>query len=200
MILDMNLQLDGIDEAFLEDLEDLIEDTRVEYFIINPNTQEELEKTKILCSDYERFKYSLPIEFKDMKDDNCIAYRIKKPDDMGLTDSFPLIIDSQDLSDEMINILNNTDHKGVILNAKESDNKLENFAFAISHSSLSHWSQEGITDMDYNKIALQSDYPEHSYDDLMGGLLKDISDLTFRAEQTLAAGGTRTALKTFGLL
>ena len=34
MILDMNIKLEGIDEEFLENLEDLIEDTRVEYFII----------------------------------------------------------------------------------------------------------------------------------------------------------------------
>lgn len=200
MILDMNIKLEGIDEDFLDDLEDLIEDTRVEYFIINPEDQDALEKAKALCLEQERFKYTLPIAFKEMKDDNCIAFRITNSGELDLIDDFPLVIESCDLSDDLITTLNETNQKGVILNAKESDNRLENFAFAISHSSLSHWSQEGITDTDYNKIALQSDYPDYSYDDLMGGLLKDISDLTFRAEQTLAAGGTRTALKMFGLL
>lgn len=38
---------------------------------------------------------------------------------------------------------------------------------------------------------------EFKYQELMD-LLKNISDLTFRAEQTIAAGGTRTILKTFG--
>lgn len=121
MILDMNIKIDGIDDEFLEELDELVEETRVEYFILNPKT-------------------------------------------------------------------------------KEEDTKLDNFTFSISHSSLKNWSQKGIMNFDYNKIGLQSDYPEFSYDELLDGLLKDISDLTFRAEQTIAAGGTRTILKTFKLL
>ena len=34
MVLDMNIELSGIDEEFLDNLAELIEDTRVEYFII----------------------------------------------------------------------------------------------------------------------------------------------------------------------
>jgi len=73
MILDMNIKLDGIDEEFLEELDELIEDTRVEYFIINPKTKDELQKTQDICIENERFKYTLPIKFKDIKDKNCIA-------------------------------------------------------------------------------------------------------------------------------
>jgi hypothetical protein len=200
MILDMNINLQGIDEDFLEELEELIEETRVEYFIINSQTKEELEKTQSICRDYERFKYTLPVEFKDTKDKNCIAMKITQPDELNLVDSMPVVIDSINLNDTFIDFLNKAAIKGVVLDAQESDNQLINFAYSISNDSLKHWSKKGLTDTDYNKLALQSNYPSQSYDDFLDVMLKEISDLTFRAEQTIAAGGTRTVLRTFGLL
>ncbi len=200
MVLDMNIKLEGIDEAFVDDLEELIEDYRVEYFIINPKDKNQLTKTQKLCKEYERFKYTLPISFINSKDENCIALKIFKIEDMDFICDEALVIDSKNLDDGFIAKLNSIQNKGVVLDAKQSDNKLVNFAYSISHNSLKEWSKKGITDTDFNKIALQSDYPQYSYDDLFDVLLKDISDLTFRAEQTIAAGGTRTTLKTFGLL
>lgn len=200
MILDMNIKLEGIDEEFLENLEDLIEDTRVEYFIINPQNLDELEKTKFICNEIERFKYTMPVELIENKDKNCVAVKISKIEELVLVDNIPLVIESDDLNEKFIEGLNKTQLKGVVLSAKESDNRLENFAYSISYDSLKYWTKKGITDTDYNKIALQSNYPKYNYDEFLDGLLKDISDLTFRAEQTIAAGGTRTVLKIFGLL
>lgn len=200
MVLDMNINLDGIDEDFLDDLEELIEDTRVEYFIINPRSKEELEKTQEICSNYERFKYTLPVELIDSKDKSCVALRISDMSQLELVSDIPLVIESDNLNDEFIELLNSKDIKGVVLDAKESDNRLINFTYSVSHDSLKKWTKKGITDTDYNRISLQSDYPKFTYDELFDVLLKDISDLTFRAEQTIAAGGTRTVLKTFGLL
>ena len=198
MVLDMNIELSGIDEEFLENLAELIEDTRVEYFIINPRNKEDLQKAQELCEEIQRFKYTLPVEFKNLQDKNCVAIRITKAQELALVDNIPLVIDSKDLNDEFIELLNKSGIRGVILDAKESDNRLENFAYSISFDSLNNWTKKGITDTDYNKIALQSDYPKYSYDELFDVLLKNISDLTFRAEQSIAAGGTRTVLKTFG--
>lgn len=198
MVLDMNIELSGIDEEFLENLAELIEDTRVEYFIINPRNKEDLQKAKELCAEVERFKYTLPVEFKKQKDKNCVAIRITNAHELTLIENMPLVIDSKDLTDEFIELLNKSGIKGVILDAKQSDNRLESFAYSISFDSLNNWTKKGITDTDYNRIALQSDYPKYSYDELFDVLLKKISDLTFRAEQTIAAGGTRTILKTFG--
>ena len=198
MVLDMNIELAGIDEEFLENFAELIEDTRVEYFIINPRSKEDLQRTQELCEEFERFKYTLPIEFKDLKDENCVAMRITKAQELALVEDMPVVIDSNDLNDEFIDELNKSGIKGVILDAKESDNRLVNFAYSVSHNSLNNWTKKGITDTDYNRIALQSDYPKYSYDELFDVLLKNISDSTFRAEQSIAAGGTRTVLKTFG--
>lgn len=198
MVLDMNIELSGIDEEFLENLAELIEDTRVEYFIINPRNKEDLQKAQELCEEIQRFKYTLPVEFKNLQDKNCVAIRITKAQELALVDDIPLVIDSKDLNDEFIELLNKNAIKGVVLDAKESDNRLLNFAYSISFDSLNNWTKKGITDTDYNKIALQSDYPKYSYDELFDVLLKNISDLTFRAEQSIAAGGTRTVLKTFG--
>ena len=198
MVLDMNIELAGIDEEFLENFAELIEDTRVEYFIINPRSKENLQRTQELSEEFERFKYTLPIEFKDLKDENCVAMRITKAQELALVEDMPVVIDSNDLNNEFIDELNKSGIKGVILDAKESDNRLVNFAYSVSHNSLNNWTKKGITDTDYNRIALQSDYPKYSYDELFDVLLKNISDLTFRAEQSIAAGGTRTVLKTFG--
>ena len=200
MVLDMNIKLEGIDEEFLEELEELIDDTRVEYFIINPKDKDELINTQKICSDCERFKYTLPVEFKDMQDENCVALKISKIEDLESITKIPLVVDSKDINDELIEKLNSTDMKGVVLNSKESDKRLENFACGISQDTLKDWSKEGITDIDVNRISLQSDYPKYTYDDLFDVLLKDISDLNFRPEQTIAAGGTRSTLKMFGLL
>ncbi|XOB61229.1 hypothetical protein ACMC56_11505 [Campylobacterota bacterium DY0563] len=200
MILDMNIKFNGIDDEFLEELDELIEETRVEYFIINPNTKEELEKTIQLCKDINSFKYSLPFEFLDKKDKNCIAIKVSKISELDLVENQALVIESNSLDDNFINSINSKNLKGVVLDAKESDNRLEHFAYSVSHNSLKQWSKKGITDTDFNKLALQSDYPMFNYDELLDGLLKDISDLTFRAEQSIASGGTRTVLKTFGLL
>jgi len=200
MILDMNINLNGINEEFLEDLDELIEETRVEYFIINPMTKEEVERTQVICKESQRFKYTIPIEFKDIQDENCVALRITQSAEITLLQGMPVVINSDDLNKSFIEHLNSEGIKGVVLNAQERDNQLINFIYSISHSSLKNWTKKGITDTDYNKLALQSDYPTYTYDELLDGLLKDISDLTFRAEQTIAAGGTRTALRTFGLL
>lgn len=200
MVLDMNINLEGIDEEFLEDLEELIEDTRVEYFIINPKDKDELVKTQGICSEIERFKYTLPIELKDMIDENCVAFKISKVDDLELVNEKALVIDSKDVSDELIVKLNDTDIKGVVLNSKESDERLKNFVCAISQDTLKDWSKKAITDIEVSRIGLQSNYPKYTYDDLLDVLLKDMSDLNFRPEQNIAAGGTRTILRTFGLL
>ncbi|QKF82517.1 hypothetical protein [Halarcobacter ebronensis] len=200
MILDMNIKLSGINEEFLNELDELIEDTRVEYFIINPKSEIELEETLELCKKYRRFKYTLPVAFREKMDKNCVAYKVTKEEELDLVENIPLVVESNCLNESFILALNSRINRGVVLDAKQSDTKLEKFAYSISHDSLKDWTKKGITDVDFNKLALQSNYPDFSYDELINGLLKDISDLTFRAEQTIAAGGTRTVLKTFELL
>jgi len=200
MIFDMNIQLNGIDEEFLDELDEIIEDIRVEYFMINPTTQAQLIKAQLLCKETMRFKYSLPLEFKELQDQNALALQTSSQDELEKIQDLPLIIDSKHLDDDFIEALNATIHKGVILNAKQSDSRVENFAYSISKSSMQEWDKVFIGKLDYSKIALQSDYPNQNYDDFIDIYLKDLSDLTFRAEQTIAADGTRTLLKMFGLL
>jgi|GEM_PF-2388914 len=201
MILDMNIKLEGIDEEFLEEFDELIEETRVEYYFINPTTKEEIEKTQELCEEYERFKYSIPAKFYDLKDKNCLAVKIESVDDLALvTEELPIVIDSSCLDDSFIETLNTKKIKGVVLDSKESDNRLENFAYAVSYDSIKDWTNKGMMDTDFNKLALQSNYPKYDYDHLLDVLLKEMSDMTFRAEQSIASGGTRTLLKMFKLL
>jgi hypothetical protein len=200
MILNMNIKLQGIDEEFLEELDELIEDTRVEYFIINPNSQEEIKKAQQICNNSQRFKYTLPIKFLEQQDINTIALQIDSEEDLKIETDLPFVIKSSNLTENFIETLNEKKIKGIVLNATENETLLDNFLYSISQNSLKKWTQLGIKNIDYNKIALQSDYPDQSYDDFLDVMLKEISDLTFRAEQTIAAGGTRTLLKTFKLL
>ncbi len=199
MIFDLNIKLEGIDEEFLEELDDFIEDSRIEYFLINPKTKEELKEVQKICSECVRFKYSIPVKFNDEKDENCVAIKIEEIKDLDIIEKLPIVVESNNLSNDFINILNEKEIKGVVLNAKESDNKLINFVYSVSHNSVKNWTNKGMMDTDYNKLALQSDYPTYEYDELFD-LLKQMSDMTFRAEQSIVSGSTRILLKTFGLL
>jgi hypothetical protein len=199
MIFDLNIKIEGINDEFMEELDEFIEDTRIEYFLINPKTKEELKKVQDISNECQRFKYSMPIEFIDEKDDNCVAIKITQIADLNLVQDLPLVIESDSLTGDFIDILNEKGIKGVILNAKESDNKLVNFVYSISHDSVKNWTNKGMMDTDYNKLALQSDYPQYEYDELFD-LLKLMSDMTFRAEQSIVSGSTRVLLKSFSLL
>ncbi len=199
MIFDLNIKIEGINDEFMEELDEFIEDTRIEYFLINPKTKEELKKVQDISNECQRFKYSIPIEFIDEKDDNCVAIKITQIADLNLVQDLPLVIESDSLTGDFIDILNEKGIKGVILNAKESDNKLVNFVYSISHDSVKNWTNKGMMDTDYNKLALQSDYPQYEYDELFD-LLKQMSDMTFRAEQSIVSGSTRVLLKSFSLL
>lgn len=199
MFFDTNIFTYGIDEDFLEELDEFIEDSRVEYFLINPKSKDEIEVVQNLCEKINRFKYVLPCEFLDLKDDNCVAVALSKIESLESIEDFPIVVSSNNLSDELKEILNRKKITGLVLDAKESDNDLENFVFSISHNSIGQWTQLGMKNTDYNKLALQSEYPKHSYDDYFD-LLKEVSDMTFRAEQSIASGSTRTLLKMFGLL
>ena len=168
--------------------------------MINPSTEEELIKTQLLCQEVDRFYYTLPLEFKSLQDENALALRINSMSQLADINDMPLVIESNDLDDAFIDALNATTIQGVVLNAKQSDSRLTNFAFAISQSSMKAWDQVFIGKLDYAKLAVQSDYPTQDYDAFIDDFFKNLSDLTFRAEQTIAAGGTRTLLKTFGLL
>ena len=106
MILDMNINLAGIDEEFLDELDDFIEDTRVEYFIVNPKTKEEVQKSLEIASKYQRFKYILPLEFLNDIDKNCVAIRINNVQQIDEVSGFSLVIDSKDLNDEFIELIN----------------------------------------------------------------------------------------------
>jgi len=200
MIFDMNINLEGINEEFWDELDEIIEDIRVEYFMINPTSKEDVIKAQEICKDQNRFYYSLPIEFSELKDESALALRITSSDQIAEVQELPVVIESSDLNDDFIDALNETDIQGVILNAKQSDSRLSNFAYSISQSSMQEWEQVFIGKLDYAKLAVQSDYPNQNYDEFIDNFFKELSDLTFRAEQTIAAGGTRTLLKMFGLL
>ena len=71
----------------------------------------------------------MPVELIENKDKNCVAVKISKIEELALVDNIPLVIESDDLNEKFIEGLNKTQLKGVVLSAKESDNRLENFAY-----------------------------------------------------------------------
>ncbi|MBN2825171.1 MAG: hypothetical protein JXQ76_07610, partial [Campylobacterales bacterium] len=148
MIFDMNINLEGINEEFWDELDEIIEDIRVEYFMINPTTKEDVIKAQKICKEQSRFYYSLPIELSELKDDNALALRITLANQISQVTDLPLVIESSDLNDAFIEALNATTIQGVILNAKQSDSRLTNFAYSISQNSLHEWEQVFIGKLD----------------------------------------------------
>lgn len=98
MFFDTNIYIDRIDEEFLDELDEFIEDSRVEYFLVHPKNIDELEKVKSLASEINRFKYSIPFELLDLKDENCVAVFINDSTQLETIQTFPVIISSNDLT------------------------------------------------------------------------------------------------------
>lgn len=199
MILDLNINLLGIDEEFLEELDDFIEDYRVELFIMNLKNEEELERGQQICKFSNRFRYTLPVGLRKKRDNNCVGLVISDINHLGYIGDFVVIVASKDLNDSLKEALNTSEVQGVVLNAKEEDKDLKNFLFAISNDSFRNWSQEGLKELDLTKLVLMSNYPKYSYDEL-NVMIKKLSDITLRAEQSITARGSRGALKLFGLM
>lgn len=195
MTIDVNLK--HADEEFFDNLDDIIEDTMVQMFILHPKTSEEVEQAKSRSAEVGSLFYSVPLSLHDMGDENCVAFSVSSAADKALLPASgkPLIIDEIDLDDATAAMLSGS--KGIILNATHEYPALEGFLLSIGASNVKAFESGVLAGLDMDRIVLHSGYPEYGFEEIFGAV-KVISDAMFRPEQSIIARATKSSLELFG--
>jgi len=197
MTVDVNIHT--ADDAFLDDIDEIIEDTMVQMFFLQPEDADALHKAQEDAAEYSAIFYAAPLSLRSECDENCIGYRI---DDTALLDNLepldkPLFIDESLLDETTVDTLIERGGHGIILNATKPHDTLKNYYIAIGPGSVDTFGPELLSQVDMNKIVLQSGYPEHGFDTIFGAV-KQISDALFRPEQSIIARATQHSLALCG--
>lgn len=195
MTIDVNLC--RADENFLENLDDIMEESMVQMFILHPSNPSEIEETKALAEEYESIFYSLPLHLHHEADGNCVAFSFMSDADSPFlaTSEKPIVIDESQLSESVAASLGEC--RGIILNATREYENLSGFYLAIGPGNVGAFDTEVLAKMNMDKILLQSTYPTHGFDEIMEGV-KVISNAMFRPEQSIIARATKSSLELFG--
>lgn len=195
MTIDVNLY--RADAEFIDNLEDIIEDSMVQMFILHPASLDEINETKELADEYESLFYSVPLHLRGEADNHCVAFSIKGEEDSALltTSDKPIIIDESVLNESLIASL--SESQGIILNATREYPSLPNFLLAMGAGNVRAFDTEVLSAMSMDQIVLQSTYPEHGFDEIMESV-KVISNAMFRPEQSIIARATKSSLELFG--
>jgi len=195
MTVDVYVQ--SIDEAFLDDIDEIIEDTMVEMFIIHPRLKHEIEEVKEHAKEFNSIFYCAPLSLKDTCDERCVAYYV---DDYSLLDtdiSLPLFVDADTLESANKQQLIKGGFKGIILNASTLYEEMENFFVAIGPSNISAFDMAVLANASMDTFVLQSAYPQNDFDSIFESV-KQISGAMFRPEQSIISRATLHSLTLFG--
>ncbi|MDD5717672.1 MAG: hypothetical protein PHW64_07690 [Sulfuricurvum sp.] len=195
MTIDVNLC--RADEAFFDNLEDIMEDSMVQMFILHPKSVSEIAQTKAIAARYGSIFYSLPLHLHDEADENCVAFSILNDQDSAFlpVSGKPIIIDESVLNTATGLALEGC--RGIILNATEEHSRLGNFLLAFGIENVAKFDTETLSSLSMDRIVLQSNYPHHDFDEITD-TVKVISDAMFRPEQSIIARATKSSLELFG--
>lgn len=197
MTIDANVRY--TDEAFLEDIDEIIEDTMIQMFFLQPEDSEALEKAKAEAKAYSALFYTVPAAFKEHADENCIGYRVATVEELESIGGAekPLFINESDLDDVLLSYLKASEFRGVILNARQPHESLERFFVSIGPDTVGSFDTEQLSAMPMDRLMLQSGYPDYDFEAITS-TVKVISDAMFRPEQSIIARATKNALTLTG--
>lgn len=195
MTIDVNLR--RFDEDFFENLEDIMEDSMVQMFIIHPRERSEVEEAKAIAAEYESIFYSVPQSLHGEADGNCVAFSIHTADDVLISPDTEkaVFVDESFLDESIVNALSG--RRGVILNATRAYPALEGFHLAIGAENVGAFDTETLAALSMDKIVLQSTYPDRGFEEIADAV-KTISDAMFRPEQSIIARATKSSLELAG--
>jgi len=194
MIIDVNVS--ECDDAFVENIEDIIEDTMVQMFVLHPKDEKSLQKVQKLSSKYNYVFYSVTSELMDQADHKCVGVFISKPSELKSIEDHVVIVDETNLDTTMKREL--VIHKGIILNATKAHDDLVNFYVSVGPGNVDEFDKSELKDLEMDKIVLQSNYPKYDFDDIYTSA-EVISAATFRSEMSIAAEATKNTMKLFSL-
>jgi hypothetical protein len=195
MTIDVNLH--HADEDFFDNLDEIMEDTMVQMFILHPADMAELEHSKKVSQEYGSIFYSIPLSLHHEADENCVAFSIKSDEDSALlpVSGKPIMIDESRLNDAIVYDLSGC--KGVILNATREHSALSNFHLALGAENIGAFNTDTLSSLSMDQIVLQSSYPKYGFEEITM-TVKVISDAMFRPEQSIIARATKSSLELFG--
>ncbi|MGA9045635.1 hypothetical protein [Sulfuricurvum sp.] len=195
MTIDVNLC--RVDEDFFDNLDDIMEETMVQMFILHPKTPSEIAEAQKIAGEYGSIFYSSPLHMSDHADENCVAFSIVNHEDSALLPASgkPVVIDESHLNEEVEASLGGC--RGIILNATREYDNLPNFYLAMGRGNVGAFDKEVLAQMSMDKIVLQSTYPDHGFE-AISDAVKVISDAMFRPEQSIIARATKSSLELFG--
>ena len=186
------------DEKFIEDIDEIKEDTMVEIFMVHPRDITSLQEAKKTATQVNGLFYCAPISLKESCDDKCLAYFL---DDLSLLDksiSKALYVNAEDLTVQLQEELTQGGQKGIILNATNLYDNLADFFVAVGPSNIDAFDMAVLANASMDKIVLQSAYPENDFEEIFQSV-KVISSAMFRPEESIIARATLHSLKLFGL-
>lgn len=188
----------NIDEDFLDEIDEIMEDFMIDIFIVHINTKDELDNIKIVANRLNPIFYATSIELKDDTDKNCVGYIIKNTTSVQLIkeQDKAIFIDEKLLDEAMIKTLSETSNSGVILNATKEHNELENFYISFGEKNILKFDTKILEKISMDKIVLESGYREFNFDSI-SNTVKIISDSMLRPEQSIIARATKNSLALF---
>lgn len=197
MTIDVNLK--ATDDDFLDEIDEIIEDTMVQMFFLQPEGAAQLEKAKTDAAEHGPIFYAAPLALRSEADANCIGYRVTKSRELQ---DFPpadraLFVDEKDLDDSLQHALIEGGHRGIILNATRPHDALEHFFVALGPSNVDAFDPQTLSKFPMDRIVLQSSYPDHGFDEIFTAV-KTVSDAMFRPEQSIIARATKHTLALTG--
>ncbi|WP_345980460.1 hypothetical protein [Sulfurimonas sp. HSL3-2] len=197
MTIDINVK--ETTEEFLDDIDEIIEDTMIQMFFLQPKDAAALEKAKADAQEYSAIFYAAPLSLKDSVDVNCVGFSIKESEELQDQPSLdkPLFIEESDLNDRMLAQLITRGDKGFVLNATHAHEGLENFFVAIGPANVGEFDPEVLSSLSMDKIVLQSSYPDHDFEEIFS-TVKTLSDALLRPEQSIIARATKHTLNLSG--
>jgi hypothetical protein len=195
MTVDVNVL--EADDTLLDDFEEIMDDTMVQLFILQPRSAEALEAAKAATSENALF-YAAPLSLKAQGDANCVGYFLDDPVLLDDADpETPLFIDGGALDTPLLQRLAEGGFRGIILDASAPCPELKRFYLAIGPGTVDDFDPEALAELGMDRIVLQSGYPEYGFEHIHT-TAKRISDQMFRPEQSIIANATRNALTLLG--
>ena len=197
MTIDVNVK--ATTDDFLDDIDEIIEETMIQMFFLQPEDEAALEKAKEDAGEYSALFYAAPLALGLQNDANCIGYRVRSAEELNDAPAInkPLFVDEADLNDALQALLRERNAQGVILNATHAHDALENFYVAIGPSNVEAFDHDVLAAISMDKIMLQSGFPDNDFEEIMPAV-KTISNAMFRPEQSIIARATKHALALTG--
>ena len=194
MTVDVNVL--EADETLLEEIDEIMEETMVQLFILQPRTAEALEAAKEAAREHTAIFYVAPLTLRFESDEKCVGFFVDAPYLLeALEITKPLFVDESQLDDALVALLRYK--RGIVLNATKLHDGLEQFFFAVGPGTIDRFSAEALAGVTMDRIVLQSGYPEYGFEQIHATAGK-ISNAIFRPEPSIIANATRSALTLLG--